>query len=229
MAKVTGAASHCIIQLMTTPPRPSLRRHPLIWLALASLLLTFWYGVVQPYGARAFQDQSPTNTPTLVPTNTPVFTATPIPTDTPPPFPTDTPPVLLTDTPPALPADTTPVPLTDTPPVFPTLPPEVADTPLPPEPTLPPLAPAVTATTIPSPPPPAAQPLTTTTGVISTTAITTTLAPASNSDALVELIDAFILYSAYFLLGCGVIVFIALAVGFYLLHRRARSIDDTTP
>jgi hypothetical protein len=42
----------------------------------------------------------------------------------------------------------------------------------------------------------------------------------------VLLIDTLVLYSAYFFLGCGFIVFIVLVVGFILLHRRAKALQE---
>jgi len=42
----------------------------------------------------------------------------------------------------------------------------------------------------------------------------------------VLLIDTLVLYSAYFFLGCGFIVFVVLALGFILLHRRAKALQE---
>ena len=213
------------------PSRPRLTRalwrHPLAWLALASLLITFFLGAPQIEALRAFQTSEPptaTNSPpptaTLVPT-TAVPTNAPAPTNTPPaaattPPPAATPPIPATATSfvePATPLSTetpieTPI---ETPLVAPavTLPP--TDTPPPP--------PVILATATPPPLPAPAEALTTTLIITQTEA---GAPPAQNADALVELIDTFVLYSAYFLLGCGIIVFIALAVGFYYLQRRGQ-------
>lgn len=195
-----------------------LRRHPFVWLTVASLLLTFVMRTTPPDAVRAMQDDSPTNTPaptftspppTAVATNTPTFTATPADTATAPP-----PPAPDATTPP--PESATPVPDTATPPVFetPTATLIPSDTPAPP---------VILATATP-PPVLAPTEALTATLVITQTGGAAPL-PAQDADALVELIDAFILYSAYFLLGCGVIVFIALAVGFFFLNRRTRTPD----
>jgi hypothetical protein len=60
------------------------------------------------------------------------------------------------------------------------------------------------------------------------TAITVTTeaaSPAATADALVKLIDTFVLYTAYFLLGCGLIAFVLLAVGLFYLQRRAQRLS----
>ncbi len=70
-----------------------------------------------------------------------------------------------------------------------------------------------------------------------TPAATTTLTPAASPpvetptpvpspDNLVRLIDTFVLYGAYFLLGLGAIIVIVLAVFFYFLNRRARELRE---
>jgi len=70
--------------------------------------------------------------------------------------------------------------------------------------------------------------------IVPATAITVTAeaaSPAAITDPLVRLIDTFVLYTAYFLLGCGLIAFVLLAVGFFYLHRRAQRLTgpDQTP
>lgn len=210
-------------------------RHPLVWLAVASLLITLYLSAIELDAARAFQSDSPppTNTPvftvtpipttpvptTAVPTSTPPFTATPAATLTTP-LPTATFPVLATATSPGdlqTPSDLT----TATPPPFETPTQAPLDTPATGETSVPP---AILITATPTPLPAVA-----TTEALTTTIIITetggTVPPAQDADALVDLIDTFVLYSAYFLLGCGVIIFAALAVGFYYLHRRARTLD----
>ncbi len=212
-------------------------RHPLLWLAIASLLITLYLSAVELDAARAFQSDSPlpTNTPvpsvtpipttpvptTAVPTSTPPFTATPVATLTTP-LPTATFPVDATATSSGdlqTPSDLrtpTPSPF-ETPFETPTQAPIATlapgETPLPP-------AIVITATPLPA--------VATTEALTSTLVITETggAVPATqDADALVDLIDTFVLYSAYFLLGCGVIIFAALAIGFYYLHRRARTLD----
>lgn len=213
-------------------------RHPLTWLAVVSLLITLYLSALQPDTARAFQSSSPLPTdtppPTLTPipttpaaTSTPFFTATPLatpfvtatgslPTTT---LPTATVPIFATLTP----SDEfqTPPPdfFTPTPPLFetpvgqPTILPLPSDTPF--APFL-----VVTAT-----PPPVLTPTEVLTATIVITETGGGAPPAQNADTLVDLIDTFVLYSAYFLLGCGVIVFVALAVGFFYLNRRARTLQ----
>lgn len=214
-------------------------RHPLVWLAIASLLITLYLSALELDAARAFQSDSPPPTNTLVPTVTPIpttpvpttavatstppFTATPVATLTTP-LPTATFPVFATATPSGdlqTPSDlTTPTPLPfETPFETPTQAPIATlapgETPLPP---------AILITATPTPLPAVA----TSEALTSTLVITETggaVPPAQDADALVDLIDTFVLYSAYFLLGCGVIIFVGLAVGFYYLHRRARTLD----
>jgi hypothetical protein len=48
--------------------------------------------------------------------------------------------------------------------------------------------------------------------------------PAVENDNLVKLIDAFVLYSFYFLLGLGLIIFLTVAIFFYYLHRRSQAL-----
>ncbi len=57
----------------------------------------------------------------------------------------------------------------------------------------------------------------------------TTPTPIPNPENLVRLIDTFVFYGAYFLLGLGVIIVIVLAVFFYLLNRRARKLREGEP
>jgi len=201
--------------------RPLLRplRHPLFWLALATVLLTLLLEMGQPYAARAFQSESPPPTNTPFPTSTPVPSSTPIPTDTP--FPTPIPTV-----PPAV-VTVIPSPTPELPPPFPptAVPPALA---LPQVPALATTAPALVAAPVVS-------------GAITITAESQIVAVSPektettqpNADALVRLIDTFVLYSAYFLLGCGFLVFVAAAIGFYFLNRRARQLagreDETKP
>ncbi|MCO6451708.1 MAG: hypothetical protein J5I90_13065, partial [Caldilineales bacterium] len=52
------------------------------------------------------------------------------------------------------------------------------------------------------------------------------LPPETNPEALVSLIDTFVLYSAYFLLGCGVIIFGAIVAGVVYINRRSRDIIE---
>ncbi len=206
----------------------ALLRHPLAWLALASLLITLFLGAPQIEALRAFQTSEP---PTA--TNSPPPTATLAPTTA---VPTNTPP--LTDTPSAAatappPTATFPIPDTATPvaeiatPIAETATPLSTETPLAaPAATLPPIdtpSPPVIPASVTPPPLPTPAEAQSATHVITQTEAAAP--PAQNADALVELIDAFVLYSAYFLLGCGIIVFIALAVGFYYLQRRGRGPD----
>ncbi len=48
--------------------------------------------------------------------------------------------------------------------------------------------------------------------------------PAIENDNLVKLIDAFVLYSFYFLLGLGLIIFLTLMIFFYYLYRRSQAL-----
>ncbi len=57
------------------------------------------------------------------------------------------------------------------------------------------------------------------------TVTTEVASPAATTDPLVRLIDTFVLYTAYFLLGCGLIAFVLLAVGLFYLHRRAQRLS----
>ncbi len=197
----------------------------LIWLVIATLMLTTGLSIIGPAGTRAFQSDSPTATP--VPTATPLPTATPVPTATP--LPTATP--IPTDTPPP----TAPPVSTATPPPVTTLLP-TATPPLPePLPTLIPPPAVISPTAILEPlPTPTMAPGAGITVTEPTTAVaaTTELASAgATTDRLVKLIDTFVLYTAYFLLGCGLIAFVSLAVGFFYLHRRAQRLtgSDRTP
>lgn len=207
-----------------------LLRHPLLWLAIVSLVLTFAMNALPADPVRAFQNSSPVNTNTPVPTLTPIPT-TPAPDSTPTftftPPPTETAPVAATAT---LPIETqTP------PPDLATSPPPFFETATPSGPGLPVETPPAPGQASDTPPPPVILVTATPPPVLAPTeALTTTIVitqaggeapPTQDADTLVELIDTFVLYSAYFLLGCGIIVFIALAVGFYYLNRRARTPD----
>lgn len=211
-------------------PQKSTHQHTLVWLALASILLTALLSF-QAFDVRALQGDSP------LPTDTPLPppTATPFPTDTPPPVPTNTP--IATDT--AIPPPTAPVPTAtggppptqipptpSPPPLTPTPLPPLTPTLLPPQPTL---LPSPVATEI------IAQPVE---GITDTTIAPIIIIPPDdaalpdNTDSLVLLIDTLVLYSAYFFLGCGFIVFFALAFGLLYLNRRAKALtapDDEPP
>ncbi|HEY80527.1 MAG TPA: hypothetical protein G4O05_05550 [Caldilineae bacterium] len=50
--------------------------------------------------------------------------------------------------------------------------------------------------------------------------------PEPNPENLISLIDTFVLYGSYFLLGLGAILVITLAVFFYYLNRRSRELRD---
>lgn len=199
-------------------------RHPLIWLALASLVLTFYLSTLPPDAVRAMQDSSPVTTDTPAPTFTPIpdtatftptFTATPTAPEATPPatatFPATAPPPIETATPSGL--ETILPPGLETPVETPTVAVRPSDTPSPP-------VILVTATF-----PPVLAPTETLTATFAITQTGGAPPPTQDADALVELIDAFVLYSAYFLLGCGVIVFVALAIGFFYLNRRTRPPD----
>lgn len=185
-----------------------LLRHRLVWLGIATLALTLaWGGIFAP-NARGFLQDSPPPTPTYtpaLPTPTPTFTPVSAP---------------ATDTPVASPTNTLAAPPTATftpeGPV-PTLSPEPSRTPLPSGPT----------PTLAAPPPPLqlTPPAIVSPTVTPSEPISVTVTPGP-SDNLVNLIDTFVLYSAYFLLGLGFILFLVLIVFLYYLYRRSQELGQ---
>ena len=218
----------------------------LIVLALLTAVLTLAFASAPDMSALAFQSNSPIGSPSPFPTFTPVPTETPLavtPTLIPPtgtPLPPTNPPINPTATPIGPTATliiptATPFPpdglptateIVIPPTVGPTLPPEVAT------PTAILVIPPTATPTI-----GAGAPVTDT-GAPVTTPITGGIdgpiiviapgaqPPETNPEALVSLIDTFVLYSAWFLLGCGVIAFGALVAGVIFINRRARTMVE---
>ncbi len=185
-----------------------LLRHRLVWLGMATLALTLALGGVFSSEARGFLQDSPPPTPTftpVLPTTTPTFTPVSAP-------PTATSPAVATNTPVAPPTVTF-TPVGPAPPQTP----ETQPTPIPPTPAptqaAPPAPPQLTPPAIASPTITPSEP------------ISATVTPGS-SDNLVNLIDTFVLYSAYFLLGLGFILFLTLSAFLYYLYRRSQELGQ---
>ena len=235
-----------------TPPHRSQRTRfhrfslGLIVLTGLTIVLTLAFAIAPDLSALAFQSNSPIGSPSPFPTSTPFPTETPLaatptlipPTETPL-SPTNTPinttatPIVPTETP--FISTATPFP----PDGLPTateivIPPTVGPT------QLPEIATPTAILVI----PPTATPTIgtgaaiTDTGAPVSTPITGAIdgpilvfapdaqPPETNPEALVSLIDTFVLYSAWFLLGCGVIAFGALVAGVIFNNRRARTMVE---
>ena len=182
----------------------NLLRHRIVYLGVLVMLLGVVLTSISPLEGRAWMQQSPVATPTPKPPSptSPISTTAPTIAA---PTPTTVASATPTTTPITIPPTTTPVPYPS-----PALPSPTPDQIAP----IPEVSPGPTET------PTAQTPSSTMTKTV----------PAGNPDNLIRLIDTMVLYSAYFLLGLGLIIFVVVLVLFYQLYQRAKHLpgDDNT-